>query len=99
VNSGVEPQLLYMNMAWQYLHLLRKYFDSDAETIHPRADGDFHSLNGGANKQAVLRDLFMDCGCFPAFTETANVAAGRMHTTSGIGTCTSLTLLTRGLQT
>jgi hypothetical protein len=57
------------NMAWQYLHFLRKYFDVDGEAgaVKSWEDGDFHALHDhSGSKMEVVKQLFMDCGCFPA---------------------------------
>jgi hypothetical protein len=78
MNNGLANQQT-QNLAWQYLYFLCKYYDpSAAETILPWAHDDFPGLDDDDVK-AQIEHLFLDCGCFPAFSETPTMAAGCAH--------------------
>lgn len=68
------------NTAWQCLTFVRHFNRQQEGYIAPWADDDFRTIND-PQKQAEVRDAFMNAGCFPAFSEGANIAAGSTHTT------------------
>jgi hypothetical protein len=47
--------------------------------ILPWADGDFETLDDDQDLADRIEQAFLACGCFPAFSESTSMAAGRAH--------------------
>jgi hypothetical protein len=67
------------NLAWQYLYFLQQYYPG-ADMILPWADGDFETLDDDQDLADQIEQAFLACGCFPAFSGSTSMAAGRAHT-------------------